>query len=157
MKYQIEVYNKPEFSGSGEGIIKSTQELGINGLTQAKDLQIYQVEGNLNHKDLVRLCKGLLVDPITQTFSLNKSAKFTDIKTPYFSVEVWFKKGVTDPVGDSVVKAANDMGIKGVKTVKSGQKYLLKGNVKENLINILCQRLLANVVVQEYVIKEVIR
>ncbi|OIO37612.1 MAG: phosphoribosylformylglycinamidine synthase, purS protein [Candidatus Omnitrophica bacterium CG1_02_41_171] len=68
-------------------------------------------------------------------------------------VEVWLKKGVTDTVAESAAKGIRDLGIKTIKNVKTGKKYLLFGSLSSKEIEIICQRLLVNKVIQNYFIK----
>ena len=70
-----------------------------------------------------------------------------------YLVEVWYKPGVTDAVGQSVKKGIEDLGIKSVKSVSSGQVYLIEGNSTEIEIESICEKLLANSVIQNYKIK----
>ena len=71
-----------------------------------------------------------------------------------WEVEVWYKPGVTDAVGDSVKKGVSDMGMSGVEEVKTGQVYILKGKLSKKDVERICSGLLANGVVQYYKIKK---
>ncbi|MFH1824814.1 MAG: phosphoribosylformylglycinamidine synthase subunit PurS [Candidatus Firestonebacteria bacterium] len=72
-----------------------------------------------------------------------------------WEIEVWYKTGVTDAVGDSVKKGISDLGITGVKEVKTGQVYIIKGKISKKEIEKICSGLLANSIVQYYKIKQV--
>ena len=50
-----------------------------------------------------------------------------------WEVEVWYKAGVTDAVGDSVMKGIKDLGVGGVTSVKTGQVYIIEGKTDKNL------------------------
>ncbi len=78
-------------------------------------------------------------------------------ETKVWTVEVWPKKGVTDTVAESTRKGIWDMGIKGVKKVRTGKKYLLFGPLSSKEIETICQRLLANKVIQNYSVNPVRR
>ncbi|MEK6646126.1 MAG: phosphoribosylformylglycinamidine synthase subunit PurS [Candidatus Firestonebacteria bacterium] len=69
-------------------------------------------------------------------------------------VEVWYKSGVTDAVGDSVKKGISDLGIKGIEEVRAGQKYSIQGKADRKTIERICKELLANGVVQDYKISK---
>jgi phosphoribosylformylglycinamidine (FGAM) synthase PurS component len=42
------------------------------------------------------------------------------------------------------------MGISGVSSAKTGQKYVIKGSLSEDDVDNICRRLLANDVIQNY-------
>ena len=68
-------------------------------------------------------------------------------------VEVWYKPGVTDATGQSVKKGIEDLGIKTVTSVRSGQVYILDGRASKNDVRDICGKLLANGVIQNFIIK----
>lgn len=71
-------------------------------------------------------------------------------KNKTWAVEVFYKAGVTDAVGDSVRKGIEDIGIKGVNSVRTAQKYIINGKLDKKDIENICENLLANPVVQTY-------
>lgn len=72
-----------------------------------------------------------------------------------WSVEVWYKPEVTDPVEDSVMKGVADLDVQGLKSVRTGQKFLLQGSLARDQVERICKELLANPVMQEYRIQSV--
>jgi phosphoribosylformylglycinamidine synthase len=66
-------------------------------------------------------------------------------------VDVWYKKGVTDTVSESVIKAVKDLGIEKEIKVKTGHRYRLYGKVSQTVLNNIAMKLLANTLVQEYI------
>ena len=77
-----------------------------------------------------------------------------EVKMKY-EVEVWYKPGVTDAVGDSVKKGIRDLNIKGTESVKTGQVYIISGKLGTKDIEKICEGLLSNNVVQFYKVKQV--
>jgi len=71
-----------------------------------------------------------------------------------WEIEVWYKSGVTDAVGDSVMKGIKDLGISGASSVKTGQVYIIEGKLEKKRIEKICSGLLANGIVQFYKIKK---
>ena len=65
-------------------------------------------------------------------------------------IEVWFKKGVTDTVAESVVKAVKDLGIMKEISVKTGHKYYLYDEISGAQLDKIAVKLLANTLIQEY-------
>jgi len=71
-----------------------------------------------------------------------------------FIVEVYLKKGVSDPEGANVMKTLNLMGyeVKSVKTIKTYEITIDANSKKdaEQKIKDICEKLLANPVIQNY-------
>ena len=67
---------------------------------------------------------------------------------------MWYKQGVTDTVSQSVIKAIKDLGIKEELVVKTGKKYCFDGkNITSVKLKEITTNLLANTLIQEYLIK----
>ena len=155
MRWKIEVGYKPNATDAmGEGIKKDIEDLGISGVDYVKTLQVYTLNGDLSESDVTAICENLLADRITQFYryySIDRAEeKMSSDKA--WVVEVTYKPGVTDAVGDSTVKAIRDLGINGISSAKTGQKYIISGSLSENDIGTICRRLLANDVIQNYTI-----
>lgn len=70
-------------------------------------------------------------------------------------IEVYLKKGVTDPEGENVLKALNLLGFKGVRGVHSAKLFLIDldardAHAAQTAAEEMCRRLLANPVVHGY-------
>lgn len=145
--WKIEVSYKPEITDSiGNEILEDIADLGIDGVESVRTATIYWIEGTLNAEHIHRIGSELLADPITQLFNLtSEHGNTTD-----WTVEVQFKPGVTDAVGDSTVKGIKDIGISQVNSVRTGKKFWLSGNLNEQIIKTIAQRLLMNDVIQAF-------
>ncbi len=145
--WKVEVYYKPEVPDTiGQGILEDIADLGINSVDSVRTATVYWIEGALNTQSIDRIGSELLADPITQAYTFtaqNDAAKG-------WTLEVQFKPGVTDAVGDSTVKGINDLGITGVTTVRTGHKYWLTGTLNAEVIETIAQRLLMNDVIQTF-------
>ena len=149
MQWKIEVGYKPTATDAmGEGIKKDIEDLGITGVDYVKTLQLYMIEGDLSEPDVKSICENLLTDRITQDFEYRGSLVRGDDSGAWL-VEVTYKTGVTDPVGDSTVKGIKDLGISGVSSARTGRKYIIKGSLTKSDIELICKRLLANDVIQK--------
>jgi len=150
MQWKIEVGYKPTATDAmGEGIKKDIQDLGISGVDDVKTMQLYMIDGDLSESDVKDISENLLTDRITQVYAY-KGSLVRQIDTGAWVVEVRYKPGVTDPVGDSTVKGIKDLGISGVSSAKTGKKYVIEGSLSEEDIEAICKRLLANDVIQNY-------
>ena len=77
------------------------------------------------HQAIDRIGAELLADPITQVYTFKPESD----AVKRWTLEVQFKPGVTDAVGDSTVKGIKDLGITGVTGVRTGHKYWFTGNL----------------------------
>ncbi len=156
MQWKVEVGYKPTATDAmGEGIKKDIEDLGISGVNRVKTMQLYMIAGDLSESDVKSICENLLTDRITQLYAYKSSLVEQDDAGAWVA-EVTYKHGVTDPVGDSTVKGIGDLGIGGVSSAKTGQKYVIKGSLSEDDIEVICKRLLANDVIQNYSYERVI-
>ncbi len=110
---------------------------------------VYRLDGDLTISDAESVAKELLCDPVVERFAVNSQPPNKSI---YF-VDVWYKPGVTDAAGDSVLKAISDLKIDRVKKVFSGTRYefFSKGESKstEKAVREFSNRELLNPLVQE--------
>lgn len=145
----IEVGTKTSLvDAEGHRIAHDIRDLGISTPVQVRTSFLYWLEGDLNRSSAESLGKRLLADPIAQEFALNEDLHRPS--TDHWIVEVRLKPGVTDAVGASVLKGARDIGIPGLKSVATGRKYYLIGELSESQARSLCERLLVNEVIHSY-------
>lgn len=149
--WKVEVFYKPEVPDTiGQGILEDIADLGISGVNSVKTATVYWIEGSLDSHTIKRIGTELLADPITQVFTSNADNE----KIKDWTVEVQFKPGVTDAVGDSTVKGIKDLGIEGVETVRTGQKFWLSGTLSAEIIESIALQLLMNDVIQTFSYQE---
>lgn len=149
--WKVEVYYKPDVPDTiGQGIVEDIADLGISGIESVRVASVYWIEGSLNAEAIDRIGAKLLADPITQIYTYGNNSD----QTSGWTIEVQFKPGVTDAVGDSAVKGINDIGITDVTTVKTGHKYWLTGTLTTEIVETIAQQLLMNDVIQTYSYQE---
>ena len=146
--HRIEVwYRKGVFDPGSRGLCNDICDLGIKGVTKAEIGSIFLIKGKISPAGLKKVAQELLVDPVTQDFYSGKRA----LPRGAVSVEVWFKEGVTDTVGETARKGIADLGIPGEFAVSTARRYLLYGkNISEKKVAAIANRLLANEVIQTY-------
>jgi len=149
-KYVIEVKNKQNvYNAKAQAIKHDIIDLGIKTIEEIDTSDLYILYGYFTKKHLDMILKELLVDTVIQE---GKIINKPDKKNFKYIVDIFYKKGVTDSVGESSFKAIRDIGIKTVREVHTGFRYYIKGNIsKDNIIKI-SERLLANTVIQNYYI-----
>ncbi len=149
--WKVEVSYKPEVPDTvGQGILEDITDLGINGIDSVRTATVYWIEGSLDAETIDRIGTELLANPITQVYAFGRE---NDTETDW-TLEVQFKPGVTDAVGDSTVKGITDLGISGVAVVRTGYKYWFTGTLTAEILETIAQRLLMNEVIQTFSYQE---
>ncbi len=147
----IEVWNKPDFPDPrAESLKKDIADLGISGIEHIDICDVYSLAGELGPDEVRRICREVLVDPIIQDYRFEMTAGAPP-KAEGFSVEVAYNPGVMDPIEHSLRKAITDLGIDKVNVIKTGKKYVLRGNVSKDNLQSIVNKLLLNPVVQHVV------
>ncbi len=150
MIWRIEVAEKKGFYDAvGAMITHDIRELGLSKkIKEVKVVQVYLIEGELDDYSVKKICENLLIDPITQRY--NYRGDVLDEKGCKV-VEVAYNPGVMDPVEDSAKKAINDLGVSGLRTIKTAKKYLIKGGLSYAEIHSVAEKILYNKVIQHAV------
>ncbi|MBD72017.1 hypothetical protein CMK21_18140 [Candidatus Poribacteria bacterium] len=152
MNWKIEITHKPNIDDNvGKVLRQDIMDLGITDVDEVRTAQIYYLEGNIDSDIVCQIALKLLADPITQNFECNDmEAVSPNLSKNDLAIEVQFKLGVTDAVGQSVEKGISDLGIMGIKSVQTGRKYWIKGNVNHTQVETIACRLLSNEVIETF-------
>lgn len=150
MIYRIEIAEKESFHDAiGASVKKNIEDLGLHDrIKRIATVQVYLLEGDLNESNVKKICEKLLTDPITQNYSYRGNVCN---EKGFKVVEVAYNLGVMDPVEESAKKAILDLGIKGIRAVKTAKKYLIKGRLSPRQINYIADKTLYNKVIQHIV------
>jgi len=152
MVYRLEIKDKPGiFDAIGEGIKKDILDLGIKTARKVRFTQVYNIEGNLSEEEIKVICAELLVDKVSQGYSINGPKNLKTQKPNQFTIEVAYNPGVMDPVEESTLKGIRDLGIEGEVLVKTAKKYLIEGRLSDNQLKIISEKLLYNKLIQHIV------
>jgi phosphoribosylformylglycinamidine (FGAM) synthase-like enzyme/phosphoribosylformylglycinamidine (FGAM) synthase PurS component len=133
----------------GEGLQKDAQDLGIHGLRSARVSDIYIIAGKLSAGEAKRICTQLLADPVVQDYSIDDAA--TSTKSGVRVIEVAYNPGVMDPAEYSIKKGIRDLSIESVESVRTAKRYFLQGNVDDDDVATIADKLLVNPVIQHLV------
>jgi phosphoribosylformylglycinamidine synthase len=152
MLWRIEVREKDGFYDAvAESVKKDIIDLGFKAkVKDVKSVWVYLIEGSLNETEIKKISEELLTDPVTQKYSFR--GPVSD-ESGSGAVEVAYNPGVMDPVEESARKAIADLGIKGVKEVKTARRYVIKGSLSEKELRSIAEKLLYNKVIQHAVKK----
>ena len=152
--HRIEVYFKEQLiDAEGQGLVRDIHDLGIKDVSDVRVMDIFWLDANLKTEELELICNNLLADPITQRYRFN-SHDPDDKREGIFSIEVAYNAGVADPVEETAMKAMADLGIKSVLAIKTAKRYLIKGKLDKDQLDIICNRLLVNPIIQHIVDEE---
>jgi phosphoribosylformylglycinamidine (FGAM) synthase PurS component len=160
----IEVMHKPGVTDPvGKGLTHDITHLGLARLKSVASAQLYQIHGSLATDDKKRIARDLLADHILHDYRIESGASPQPSpdgrgrRSPGEAkhglvIDVWYKPGVTDAVGESVMKGIRDMNIPGVKEVRTGMRYHLKGVTRQDVAEKIALALLVNPLVNESII-----
>lgn len=98
---------------------------------------IYQLEGSrLSRSQVEQLAKLLLSDPVTQVYDIaEKAFPSSGGRT----ATVWLCPGVADPVADTLLWAARDVGVEDLTTARSGRWYHFEGVADSSRVERFCR------------------
>jgi phosphoribosylformylglycinamidine synthase len=149
--HRVEVRFKEQLPDSaGQGLAKGISDLGINNISDVRVIDVYWLDAELKKEELELICQRLLADPVTQDYSYDINIKRIE-KDGLYAIEVAYNAGVADPVEETAMKAVEDLGIDKVKAIKTAKRYLIKGNLDKSGMDIICNRLLVNPIIQHIV------
>ncbi len=112
-------------------------ELGVAGMRGCRRWTVYHLDGNLTPADIERLCREVLVDPVTDYAVVGPPAAAPHV------VEVAPVAGVTDPAARELERAAATLGL-GPLRAATARRYELSGDLDDIDVALLTRRLLAN-------------
>lgn len=137
MIHRIEVAPKPG-TIDARGVALSAQARALTpGVERIEVRDLYFLRGELSADDLARLKRALLVDAVDQAEATSGRG---------VRVEVAPLPGVTDTVGENLLRAARALGIAGLQAAGAGAVYLVEGPDAAAVAR-LAPRLLGNPIV----------
>lgn len=150
--FRVEVSVKADFPDPrGQGLEKDVIDLGITSVRKARVSDVYFLEGGLDEEEVGMVCRALLADPVAEEYSYGELSTARFAESGARVVEVAYNPGVMDPVEESVKKGIVDLGIATVESVKTAKRYYLWGELTEDTLKFICDKLLVNGVVQHVV------
>ncbi|MDR3281833.1 MAG: phosphoribosylformylglycinamidine synthase subunit PurS [Endomicrobium sp.] len=169
--FKIEVFTKEKFKNSkGELVLSDILSIGVRTILKVRYSPLYVIDGNVNYSEVRTLASELLSDKITETYVCKKCIVEDTVKNSkrdvvFFddgeipppvgvcsTIKIWYKKNVTDPVSESILKAIKDLGIVKEFKVKRVGKYYLYGKISRITLHNITAKLLVNTLIQEYMV-----
>lgn len=155
MIWRIEIFEREGiFDSTGESVRRDITDLGIKGVRSVRFIQVYNIENDLEQDEAERIARELLCDHITQRYNISpRTAPALPTAHPnnIHTIEVAYNPGVMDPTEASALKALADLGFDLISSVKTSKKYIIEGRLSAHELNIICNKLLANPLIQHVV------
>jgi phosphoribosylformylglycinamidine (FGAM) synthase PurS component len=119
--------------------------------------KLYRMIGQLSPEERARVGKELLSDTVIEEAHDGgwKPKDPGSRKAPHANsvvVDVWFKQGVTDAVGESVLKGLRDMQLSEITDVRTGMRYRFIGLKDTKVAEKLALQLLVNPLIHDRII-----
>ncbi|TSC74977.1 MAG: phosphoribosylformylglycinamidine synthase [Parcubacteria group bacterium Gr01-1014_30] len=155
--HRIEVYLKPNFRDvAGEKLARQILDELKYTVKKVSALDVYTLDFDLPQADLKFLGENLFSNPLVQEFSIDKPLS----DDSYTYLEVGFKPGVTDNVGQRAKEAIEDIlkiKLSEDKSVYTSKKYLIVGEgLNEKNLETITKKLLANELIQRWSVGSVL-
>lgn len=148
--YIVEISQKRGlFDALAHEVLKSIREAGIPGVQEVCVAQLYRFRGRVHRDQVRRIAEEILLDRIAQVYSIEAGKRSPG---DCFIADVWYKEGVTDTVADTARRAVKDLGIRGDVRISTGFRYRVRGTLDPGAMDLVCRRILANTLVQDYAV-----
>ena len=154
MQYRIEVIHKQDCPDpAGLSALADMRDLGIEGAADVHVVGVFLVDGQLSEDDVHALARELFCDPVVQQYRLcgpdQEEWPWAEGGKVH-GIEVKRKPGVMDPVQQSALKGARDLGLaNGVEAIRTAAKYLICGELTLAELQRIAWKALANDTIEE--------
>ena len=98
---------------------RSFEQAGYGKLECVNVGALYRLEGELSQSEVQSIAKEILCDTVSENFTVDPVPQ----KEQILFADIWYKKGVTDSVAESLLKAVKDIGIPGLFHAAHGQRF----------------------------------
>ncbi len=150
MRYRIEVIDRQHAADpEGGEALHEALELGLTNIGSIHSVRVYILNGDLSESDARLMAERLFVDPVVQQYricSIDRTQwEWAESGPDIHSIEISRRQGVMDPVQQSAMKGAGDLGLAGrLDSVRTARRYLLKGRADTRELEKLAFKALAN-------------
>lgn len=149
MAHRIEVTTRESLvDPRGAGLVsRAKEEFGIR-IDQARVVDVYSIDLDLNREQLEGLCREVLADPVAEVSTIGGPI----LRDWDYWIEVGFRPGVTDNVGLTASEVVADyLGLPRTneRTVFTATAYALKGGLSSKEVEKLTRGMLANDLIEE--------
>lgn len=147
MQWEVEILpNQEAYDHLARQVVRDAADLGIAPQLCVRTARSYLLRGPISREQVQRIAVELFADPVVENvhvLALNGNRTgVRDDERPTQLVNVLYRRGVTDPVASSAMRAIRAMQIP-VEEVRTLRKYWIQGASHEQ-IQKLCAKVLAN-------------
>ncbi len=156
MAHRVEVAFRPELETADAlgRVVRERVRVGLNlDVERVRTVDVYTLDAELAPEELERVAEELLHDPVVQLYSVDPEEPLAKRFEWAWLVEVGYKPGVTDAVGETARAAIRDLLGKDVP-VYSSRQYLIAGDLAERDVRRIAVELLANELIERFSIHE---
>ena len=163
MLWEVEIRPvEGEIDRDGARMLSEARALGAASITGVRAARSFLIEGDLDEADVRGPAARLLSDPVVESCVVRRlpagrdqssghhSPLTTHHRLPSVLLNVLYKPGVTDNVGQTAAAALRDLGLS-VGRVATCRKYLVNGDAAEADLARLCTKVLANDAIEHVV------
>ena len=158
MLWEVEIRpSAQEIDREGLRVVHEAKALGATTIQRVQSARSFLLQGSsLSDVDVRKAAERLLVDPITEVFTLaqisggGRGSDNSSKAATAPQLNVLFKPGVTDNVASSTLKALQDMGVS-LDAVATARKYWFEQDVTAGELERLTKRVLANDAVERVI------
>ncbi len=135
-------------------VSKVIKDLGIKGVNQIERIEVYAITGAHNETEIEKICKELLVDQLIQNYRYTSpKGTLLDLVSEKHEKGKWlafiqYRPGVTDPSEERIKDGIRVLGIRKVYSVKTASLYIFGGHLTKQILETICEKVLANDVIQ---------
>lgn len=124
----------------GAAVVSNAPLVGVDGLRECQVSKVYHLDADkeLDRDQIEKLCSELLVDPVVAQCSFQENPLACGR-----AVEVAVKAGVTNTEAKELERAAQQLGISGLR-VFTARRYDLIGDLDDEAVAVVTKRLLLN-------------
>ncbi len=157
MVYRVEVSIKTGFPDvRSKNTLRQVNALGIKGIQSVSVTDLYFLQGDLDEETVRHLVNTLLYDPVVEEAVWHPldAVRVDRAMSHMWTIEVTLLPGVTDSAAESLLQGSHMVGVTGLEYAATGQRYALTGDVSEQDVHLITDRLLSNGVIENYTVNQ---
>lgn len=138
-------------------LVAQAHLVGVPGVRAVEAVKVFFLDGELDHTTIVMLTEAALCDDVVEGYGLGTpDAAIRPTGEGVRAIEVSPKPGVTDAVAETLLQAARQVGITGLRRTATAIRYEIHGDLDAADLDRLASGLLANDVVEQWAIDAVV-
>ncbi len=134
----------------GNRVLAEAASIGASSITHVTSARSYLIEGDLEAEAVNTAAAELLADPVVETCQTHRLPDSRDASTGTILLNVLFRPGVTDNVGQTASQALKEMGL-AADQVATCRKYWINSDARDDDLQRLCSKVLANDAIEHIV------